>query len=185
MKYSRKINFLFLMIIFSLVLMVQAKEQEEKEKEEKITEERLKNEYIIRNYWSKLEEKARDMYNRIDLTVSVQTGLEQRDYFNGGDEFGYGYGGIRVEVPLYSAKDRRTKFSEKSEYLIRGAEIIKKLEENTRKLDIKRDAATTLKVVMMEEGTQGIREYYKTIEEIITLEVEIEEAKRKLDAMIK
>lgn len=88
-------------------------------------------------------------------------------------------------MPLYSKADRIKNKQDKTEYLKRGAELIKQIDENTHGVEILKSKADVLKAVMKDEGVKGIEAYYNVLQEIATKESLIKEAQLKLEAMLK
>lgn len=135
------------------------------------------------DYWPKLQKKAEEIYGGWDVTVAVNTGVEHREYFQGTHTGPYG--NFEIIVPLYSKKERIANGQAKTEFLQKGAELIKVIEERTERVEILKKKAQVLKAVMMDEGSSGIKAYYDVAEDMAKLEAEIREAKKKLEAMLR
>ncbi len=135
------------------------------------------------DYWQRLQKKADSIHDGWDLTVSVNTGVEHREYFQGTHTGPYG--NLEMTVPLYSKKERIAKAQAKTEFLQKGAEQIKIVEERSERVEILKKKAQVLKSVMMDDGAAGIKAYYDCAEDMAKLEAEIREARKKLDAMLK
>ena len=135
------------------------------------------------DYWQRLQQKADSLHDGWDVTVSVNTGVEHREYFQGTRTGPYG--NIEMTVPLYSKKERIAKAQAKTEFLQKGAEQIKIIEERGARVVILKKKAQVLKSVMMDEGAAGINAYYDCAEDMAKLEAEIREARKKLYAMLK
>jgi len=135
------------------------------------------------DYWPKLQKKAEEVYGGWDVTVAVNTGVEHREYFQGTHTGPYGI--FEITFPLYSKKERIAKGQAKTEFLQKGAELIKVIEERTERVEILKKKAQVIKAVMMDEGSSGIKAYYDVAEDMAKLEAEIREAKKKLEAMLR
>ncbi len=135
------------------------------------------------DYWQRLQKKADSMYDGWDVTVSVNTGVEHREYFQGTHTGPYG--NFEITVPLYSKKERQSKAEAKTKFLQQGAELMKIIEERQERIEIQKKKAQVLKAVMMDEGSSGIKAYYDCAEDMTKLEAEIREARKKLEAMLR
>jgi len=166
--------FILLFFVFSMQLLA---ENPLRLKAENITKQ------VIENYWDKLKIKSNQLYNGLDLSVEVATGI-----YKEGDSFGkenYNYTGeVKVKVPIYSKSEIREKKEKKREFLDKGAELLKELEVNVNKIKILREKEAMLKTIMMEEGVRSIEAYHKVREDRMSVDAKIDELLRKLDSML-
>ena len=138
--------------------------------------------------WAELRKRADELYSGFDISVEIRTGYQANSGLTSLDDLETQtgpYGKIEIEMPLYSKTDRiRTKL-DKTEYLKRGAEFIRQIDENTEGVKILKSKANVMKAVMKDEGVKGIEAYYDVLQDISTKESLIKEAQMKLEAMLK
>jgi len=138
--------------------------------------------------WDALRKQADELYGGFDISAKVRTGYQANSGLNSLNDLetkSGPYGKFEIEMPLYSKADRIKNKQDKTEYLKRGAELIKQIDENTHGVEILKSKADVLKAVMKDEGVKGIEAYYNVLQEIATKESLIKEAQLKLEAMLK
>ncbi len=89
-----------------------------------------------------------------------------------------------VSIRRIPRKERIDKATAKTDFLHKGDEQIRIIEEEKKDITILEKKAAVLKTVMKDEGAKGIEAYYDVMESITKKEAEIHEARRKLDAML-
>lgn len=138
--------------------------------------------------WDALRKQADELYGGFDISAKVRTGYQANSgltSLNDLETKSGPYGKFEIEMPLYSKADRIKNKLDKTEYLKRGAELIKQIDENTHGVEILKSKADVLKAVMKDEGVKGIEAYYNVLQEIATKESLIKEAQLKLEAMLR
>ena len=131
------------------------------------------------DYWVTLHVVADSCFTGRDTKVVVGGGIEQRTFDNGSTTAPFAE--IKFEVPLYSAKDRRTQRQAKAKFLEHGADLIRDLKKAESRLKVKREEAEVLKTAMMQEGLSAIRAFFTLKEEIEETKAEITAYKHKLE----
>jgi len=138
--------------------------------------------------WSKLKKKADKVYGGIDIEVDVRTGLQTNTGITSLNELESEtgpYGSWKMRVPLYSKTRRIENQNGKVEFLSKGTDYIKTIEQNSRIVETLKQKAKILKTVMQDEGVPSIEAYYNVLNEIAVKEAEIEQARRNLEAMLR
>ena len=144
------------------------------------TREQMEKEIDV--YWQRLKQTADNRYGGVDVEVSVSGGLETRTNVWGSDHGPYA--DIKVKVPIYSKEEKIVQAEQKQAFLRKGAEYLRILETRAEKLALLKQKAKIYKAFINENGVKGAESYFQVLEDIITLENEIKEAKRCLNSMI-
>lgn len=129
------------------------------------------------DYWRLLKTRADEIYSKIDMEFDISAAVVKET-----DDDTTGQ--LKLSVPLYSSSEKRAKKEEKRDYLDKGAELIRKIEINQKMLQFLRDQEKIKKATMYEDGAKGAEAYFKIVEEIVTKEAGIREAKRKLESLL-
>jgi len=134
------------------------------------------------NYWVKLQTVADECFTGLDTKVVVAGGIEQRTFDSGSKTAPFAE--LKFEVPLYSAKDRRSQRQARAKFLEHGAELIRDLKKAKARLRVKLEEAKVLETAMMQNGLNGIKEFFAIKEEIAETRAEIEAYKKKLEGWL-
>jgi hypothetical protein len=121
---------------------------------------------------------AKERFGGFNLEFNVNSGYV---FGVAGDQRGPYIG---VTIPLYSKKDRLTYSHQATQFLQQGADLIAKLEEAEKTLQIKRHAMRFMQARMGEEGSQGGKLYFEELVNLAHQEALITQYHRQLRSLI-
>jgi len=134
------------------------------------------------DYWTQLNDAANRCFLGIDTKVLVGAGIEHRVFESRSRTAPYAE--IKLEVPLYSAKDRRIQRRSKAKFLEHGADLLKDLTKAQARYDVLLEEAKILKDVMIQSGLSGIKEFFEIKQQVASTKAEIEVCRKKLEAWV-
>ena len=91
--------------------------------------------------------------------------------------------GLRLD--LISWKDRQQQKMKVIQLIGIGGEVILEIEEAKLKLEVMHEEAEVLNQAMVQEGSQGIREYFEVKKDIAKTQAVLKAAQKKFDAILK
>ena len=140
------------------------------------------------SYWQLAVEKAEKVFGNRKMDLTLEAGFEtegvriEDDKITTSDD---GFrGNIRLKVPIYAATQRMYREREKADYLNRAAELIKIIRVNERILKGLKEKEKLMEAAIEAEGVEGVRNYYAAKTEFVQRDEEIDDAWRRLKALV-
>ena len=140
------------------------------------------------DYWVMLKARAARLYD-FDLTLDFDIGLDYdgRKRLDSLDTRYTStlkpYAELSLELPLTLSPTRHNDLRRK--YLQKGAEIIKRIEENTAKCRIQQQKIQSLKTIYQAEKNSEINTYYSAIGKLEEYKAELNQALREFEALVR
>lgn len=139
-------------------------------------------------YWLPIKIRADAIFDQFSAKIVLEAGLGTTDEIVLGDNIRTQqqgtFGALKTSLPLYSSDVSRKMLLQKDIFLKEASSLISLLEKNQKLLPVLENKAITVKAIMKKDGIAGVEKYYEVLERMSVIQVEMDDAKRKLEAML-